>query len=83
MIENSQENNSKNSVQENEPQEKQNNYNFNQITFLQSLEPLELKIYNIFRNILQFQFLFLFLWPPRNKRKNQLFFAYINYLLNI
>ena len=45
-----QENNSKNNEKENEPQKKQINYNFNQITFLQSLDPLEQKIYNIIRN---------------------------------
>jgi hypothetical protein len=49
--ENPEEKNSKvNNPQEKESQEKNINYNFNQITFLQSLEPLEQKIYNIFRN---------------------------------
>ena len=49
--ENPQEKNSKDkNPQERESQEKQINYNFNQVNFFQSLEPLEQKIYNIFRN---------------------------------
>ena len=49
--ENPQEKNSKvKNRQESESQEKQINYNFNQVNFFQSLEPLEQKIYNIFRN---------------------------------